>query len=131
MISDINQNRSEHRHLLSLISKLGSTPISVFVGFDQPEAMGESEQGATVAVPIWIDFMKVALSGTEENIMRRPNGLVDRLINRDTGEIARPGQANTTFELFIEDLAPAIETCRPSDSPSSNNNECLFTEMIF
>jgi penicillin-binding protein 1A len=114
-----------------LISKLGSTPISVFVGFDQPEAMGESEQGATVAVPIWIDFMKVALSGTEENIMRRPNGLVDRLINRDTGEIARPGQPNTTFELFIEDLAPAIETCRPSDSPSSNNNECLSTEMIF
>jgi penicillin-binding protein 1A len=107
---------------------------SVFIGFDQPEAMGESEQGATVAVPIWIDFMKVALSGTEENMMTRPDGLVDRLINRDTGEIARPGQTNTAFEVFMEDLAPAIdidETCGPSNASSRNNDKCLSTETLF
>lgn len=106
---------------------------SVFIGFDQPEAMGESEQGATVAVPIWIDFMEVALSGTEENMMTRPNGLVDRMINKDTGEIARPGQSNTVFEVFMEELAPAVEleTCGTSSSSSRNTNECLSTEILF
>lgn len=104
---------------------------SVFVGFDQPEALGESEQGATVAVPIWIDFMKVALAGTPENIMPRPNGLVDRLIDRDTGEIARPGQANTMFEVFMAETAPADNARRPADSPNRNNDESLSTEIIF
>lgn len=104
---------------------------SVFVGFDQPEALGESEQGATVAVPIWIDFMKVALAGTPENIMSRPNGLVDRLIDRNTGEIARPGQANTTFEVFMAETAPADNSRRPADTSSRNNDESLSTEIIF
>jgi penicillin-binding protein 1A len=105
---------------------------SVFVGFDQPEALGESEQGATVAVPIWIDFMKVALAGTPENVMPRPNGLVDRLIDRDTGQIARPGDANTLFEVFMAETAPADDSRRrPADSPSRNNNESLSTEIIF
>lgn len=65
--------------------------------------------------------------------MTRPTGLVDRLINIDTGEIARPGQANTVFELFMEDLAPAIDTvtCSPNNSSSRSKNECLSTEMIF
>ncbi|HDZ10099.1 penicillin-binding protein 1A [Pseudohongiella sp.] len=104
---------------------------SVFVGFDQPEALGEAEQGATVAVPIWIDFMKVALAGTPENIMPRPNGLVDHLIDRDTGEIARPGQANTMFEVFMAETAPADNARRPADSSNRNNNENLSTETIF
>src|SRR5690606_5754737 len=79
---------------------------SVFVGFDQPQDMGESEQGATVPVPIWIDYMKVALAGTEEAPMIRPPGLVDRLIDKSSGASARPGQANTMFELFLADNAP-------------------------
>jgi penicillin-binding protein 1A len=104
---------------------------SVFVGFDQPEALGESEQGATVAVPIWIDFMKTALAGTPENVMPRPNGLVDRLIDRDSGQIARPGDANTLFEVFMVETAPANDSRRATDSPSRSNNESLSTEIIF
>ncbi|MBC53121.1 MAG: peptidase [Gammaproteobacteria bacterium] len=104
---------------------------SVFVGFDQPEALGESEQGATVAVPIWIDFMKVALADTPENTMPRPNGLVDRLIDRNTGQIARPGQANTTFEVFMAETAPADNSRRPADTSNRNNDESLSTETIF
>ncbi|MEX0739368.1 MAG: PBP1A family penicillin-binding protein [Pseudohongiella sp.] len=104
---------------------------SVFVGFDQPEPLGESEQGATVAVPIWIDFMKVAVAGTPENIMPRPDGLVDRLIDRDTGQIARPGQANTMFEVFMAESAPDTGNERRTTTPGRNNDESLSTEIIF
>jgi penicillin-binding protein 1A len=47
---------------------------TVFVGFDQPQPLGEREQGATVAVPIWIDFMRAALAGAPENTKRQING---------------------------------------------------------
>ena len=104
---------------------------SVFVGFDQPEPLGESEQGATVAVPIWIDFMKVALADMPENIMARPDGMVDRLIDRNTGQIARPGQANTMFEVFMAETAPANNSRRPADASNRNNEDSLSTEIIF
>jgi penicillin-binding protein 1A len=105
---------------------------SVFVGFDRPEPLGESEQGATVAVPIWIDFMRVALEGKPESSMARPDGLVDRLIDRNTGQIARPGQGNTMFEVFLVENAPA-ENSGPLVPPVRNNNsnETLSTEILF
>lgn len=80
---------------------------SVFIGFDQPEPMGESEQGATVPVPIWIDYMSAVLKDKPERMLERPDGIVDRLIDKTTGKIARPGQANTMFELFMQENAPS------------------------
>lgn len=109
---------------------------SVFVGFDQPESLGESEQGATVAVPIWIDYMKEALAGRPEHGVARPPGLVDRLIDEDSGQLARPDQSNTMFEIFLTETAPGSNqrnTISPSrnDRQETNSNESLSTEIIF
>ncbi len=103
---------------------------SVFIGFDQPEPLGESEQGATVAVPIWIDYMKHALEGTPESSMPRPDGVVDRLIDRSTGQSARPGQANTMFEIFLVENAPS-QAVLPNRPVSRDSNETLSTEILF
>jgi penicillin-binding protein 1A len=105
---------------------------TVFVGFDQPEPLGEREQGATVAVPIWIDYMRKALDGAPLSTMNRPDGIVDRLIDRSTGAPAIPGAPNTMFEYFRVNNAP--------DSPANNlpgtdlpddTDEVLSTETIF
>ena len=104
---------------------------SVFVGFDQPESLGESEQGATVAVPIWIDYMKQALRDKPENGMLRPNGLVDRLIDRHTGQVARPGQSNTMFEVFTEESAPSPQNSRQADEDEQSEDNTLSTEILF
>lgn len=107
---------------------------SVFIGFDVPEPVGESEQGATVAVPIWIDFMREALEGKPESIMARPDGLVDRLIDRRSGQLARPGQPNTMFELFVVETAPAEGGNRqppPATAPSRRGDDGLSTEILF
>lgn len=37
--------------------------VGVFVGFDNPRSLGKKEQGASVAVPIFKDFMEEALEG--------------------------------------------------------------------
>lgn len=105
---------------------------SVFIGLDQPEPLGESEQGATVAVPIWIDFMKQALDGRPERVMTRPDGLVDRLVDRTTGQVARPGQANTMFEVFLAENAPASGTGNAQPARGSQRAEDdLSTEILF
>lgn len=105
---------------------------TVFVGFDQPEPLGEREQGATIAVPIWIDFMKVALQGMPENTMKRPDGIEDRLINKTTGAPATPGEPDTMFEYFRTENAPSSDgALLPSIDPAGEENEELSTETIF
>ena len=103
---------------------------TVFVGFDTPEPLGEREQGATVAVPIWIDYMKAALEGTPERTMRRPDGIEDRLIDRETGEPALPGSSNAVFEFFRSENAPSTPA-RSTNSGAGDDGEVDATETIF
>jgi len=103
---------------------------TVFVGFDTPEPLGEREQGATVAVPIWIDYMKAALEGTPERTMRRPDGIEDRLIDRETGEPALPGSSNAVFEFFRSENAPSTPA-RSTNSGADDDGEVDATETIF
>ncbi len=102
---------------------------TVFVGFDTPEPLGEREQGATIAVPIWIDYMKAALAGAPENSMPRPDGVEDRLINKETGEPTMPGSENAVFEFFRSENAPSTQ---PRATPDTNGKEeAVATETIF
>ena len=104
---------------------------TVFVGLDQPEPLGEREQGATVAVPIWIDFMREALRGEPENTMSRPDGIVDRLIDKNTGNPAMPGDQNAIFEYFRTENAPdPLDTQFPRIE-DNGQEEQLSTETIF
>jgi len=79
---------------------------TVWVGFDQPAPLGRREFGASTALPIWLDYMKVALEGEPSAFMPRPNGIVNIRINPETGKRARPGE-DGTFEIFKEEDAPA------------------------
>lgn len=84
----------------------GDFVSTVYVGFDQPQSLGRHEQAATVALPIWIDFMKVVLEGRPEATMAQPNGIVTVRINRDTGLRAQPGESGAIFEVFREEHQP-------------------------
>ncbi|MBI44060.1 penicillin-binding protein 1A [uncultured Marinobacter sp.] len=80
---------------------------TVWVGFDQPAPLGRGEYGASTALPVWIDYMKVALQGRPPAFMPRPNGIVNVRINPETGERARPGEEGV-FELFKAEQAPPL-----------------------
>jgi penicillin-binding protein 1A len=81
-----------------------------WVGFDTPEEMGRGEYGGKVALPIWIDFMRVALEGVPEYQRLIPPGIIAAKINPSTGKLAAPGKSNTKVEYFLVGHLPEEES---------------------
>ncbi len=76
----------------------------VFVGYDNPRTLGSLEQGATVAAPIFRDFMKGALSGQPGLPFRVAPGVEIVNIDYHTGELSDgPGSIP---EVFKPNTAP-------------------------
>ena len=47
-----------------------------WMGYDQPKSLGSKEFGAQLALPIWVDYMGVALKGVPQFDMPVPAGIV-------------------------------------------------------
>jgi len=104
---------------------------TVYVGYDQPDDLGRNEQAATVALPIWIDYMKQALEGRPESTMTQPDGLVTVRINRQTGLRAAPGEPNTLFEIFKEEEIPPYSNNGNNTRPGASQNQSGPVDSIF
>jgi penicillin-binding protein 1A len=76
--------------------------VTAWVGFDQPASLGRAETGGRAALPIWIDFMRVALDGTPEKPLDPPPGIVKLMVNSETGKPAAPDDPAAIEEYFIE-----------------------------
>ncbi|WP_232023427.1 penicillin-binding protein 1A [Thiomicrorhabdus aquaedulcis] len=81
---------------------------TVWAGFDQPSTLGRAEVGGRAALPIWIDYMKVALANTPNQAFNRPPGLVNILIDPETGQALPAGTPGGLSEIFREENAPAV-----------------------
>ena len=91
---------------------LGFSPdlvAGVFVGFDQPKSLGGHETGATVAAPIFKEFMTVALKDKPAIPFRIPPGI--RLVRVDarSGQLPPAGDRNVIYEAFKPGTAPTVE----------------------
>ena len=53
-----------------------------WIGYDQPKSLGSHEFGATLALPVWINFMKQALNGMPETSIAMPQGI--EVLHNDT-----------------------------------------------
>jgi penicillin-binding protein 1A len=93
-----------------------------WMGFDQPRSLGNGETGARAALPMWIQFMREALRGTEEHPLTRPAGLVSVRIDPDTGLLASSNQKNGIFETFPEALVPTQQASSAQTSSSGGSN---------
>lgn len=96
---------------------------TVWIGFDQPETLGRKEFGGTAALPVWIDYMSVALEGKPENTPIPPEGIVSVKIDPTTGLLAAPDQANAIFEYFREEDAPVTQTTTPTTTKGRTTDE--------
>ena len=81
-----------------------------FVGFDQPRTLGVKETGASVASPIFRDFMKGALEGKPSMPFRVPPGIVFMQVNERTGEPAEAGAPDVVLEAFKSGQEPGVES---------------------
>lgn len=51
---------------------------AVYIGFDKPRSMGRAAYGGTIALPVWVDYMRYALKGKPNVTVPMPKGIVHR-----------------------------------------------------
>ena len=73
---------------------------TVWVGFDRVAPLGKRETGAQAALPMWMDYMRVALADVPESELEQPAGVVTVRIDPDTGLLAGANNPNAIFESF-------------------------------
>jgi penicillin-binding protein 1A len=81
---------------------------SVWVGTDDNRSLGEGEEGAPTALPIWVEFMREALRGVPERRLVRPEGIIEMKVNASTGG-RKDADLDPLFEYFPIDLLPTEE----------------------
>ncbi len=80
----------------------------VWVGFDQEKTLGKGEVGGRAALPIWVDYMKVAHDGLPQMTFPVPEGIVFANIDSETGELASSHSKNILRQAFMEGTEPTL-----------------------
>ena len=91
---------------------------TTWVGFDDYSLMGRREFGGTAALPIWIDYMRVALP-PEEAASEMPPGVVRLRIDKESGERTNT-QSSSIWEVFLEEFTPSGKKKRGQDGDSDD-----------
>lgn len=87
----------------------GYTPRLVavsWIGYDQPKSLGPKETGGVAALPIWIDYMRVALQGIPETEMAEPAGIATALIDPGSGRFSSYGLTEFFYQEDVPDGSP-------------------------
>lgn len=84
----------------------------VWAGYDDDLPLGPREEGSRTALPIWIEFMRIALRGVPQQQMEMPEGIVTVRISKTTGCPASASHPfeDVMFEHFREEYVPECET---------------------
>jgi penicillin-binding protein 1A len=89
----------------------GNVVAVAWMGYDDPRSLGGREFGATLALPIWIDYMKVALAKRPEQERIEPAGIV-----RENDDWVYAEFAETPVMGAIDlDQTPAAPGAQPGD----------------
>ena len=89
----------------------GFTPKKVaiiWMGFDQIQPMGKRETAASLAVPTWIDFMKVALKDVPQVPLKPAPGMRNISIDDLTGFIADERSIKVVHEILTHAQIPGM-----------------------
>jgi len=106
----------------------GDLVTTVWTGFDQDRTLGEGEQGAHVALPIWIFYEHEALAGAPRHGVPVPDGIVTVRISPDSGLLASAENPNGIMEKFIEGNLPKTENYEGPNgqNPLTDGDKPLF-----
>jgi penicillin-binding protein 1A len=96
---------------------------TAWVGFDDQQTLGARETGGRAALPIWIAYMRSALSGMPENLEQQPDDMVTVKIDSETGKRAGRDTGSSRFEIFRAANAPKelVISGAGGDSPSQSS----------
>ncbi|MDH3949093.1 MAG: penicillin-binding transpeptidase domain-containing protein, partial [Gammaproteobacteria bacterium] len=103
-----------------------------WAGFDNPRPLGDRETGARAALPMWIDYMRIALAEREETPLIQPPGIVTVRIDTRTGELAEADSPEAMFEYFRSDHVPTGKAdTQVAEDPDGEVPVGDITEQIF
>ncbi|MFQ5532271.1 MAG: penicillin-binding protein 1A [Candidatus Methylomirabilales bacterium] len=88
---------------------IGYTPslaAGVWIGYDIKRSLGPYATSAHLAVPIWIDFMRLILDGTPEEDFPVPEGVVSTYVNYVSGDPSTADDPSAIQEYFIVGTEP-------------------------
>ncbi|MFW2438852.1 MAG: peptidase, partial [Arenicellales bacterium] len=90
---------------------------TVYIGFDTPSPMGRKEVGGRAALPVWIDYMKVALDGVPEKPIDIPVGIVPAYVDKQTGKHTPKEYPGAMLEYFMVGQEPGSGIRSAGDPP--------------
>ena len=81
--------------------------VGVWVGYDEKRTLGNNEEGARVALPIWIEFLKAYIEDQSEPVeFIRPDNIVFAPVDPLTGQMTESDSHGAILETFIAGTEP-------------------------
>ncbi len=100
----------------------------VWVGHDVEKSMGVGETGARSALPIWIEYMKVAHDGLPIKSFSATSNTVVASIDNETGMLASSTSKSVVRQAFLEGTEP---TETNSDALIKDSNEFFKEDLSY
>jgi penicillin-binding protein 1A len=100
----------------------GNVVAVAWMGYDDPRSLGGREFGATLALPIWIDYMKVALAKRPQAERAEPEGLVrenDDWVYAEYAETPALGGIDLDQQPAADPNAPPADPNAPGQPPQA------------
>ena len=79
-----------------------------WIGYDEPQSLGHNETGGRAALPIWMEYMRTALTDEPNAQYAPPEGIVTARINPETG--LRTLSDGVSEYFFHEQLPPLSDS---------------------
>ncbi|WP_298290051.1 penicillin-binding protein 1A [Thiomonas sp.] len=97
-----------------------------WMGYNTQRDLYRGEQGAKAALPIWMDYMRVALAGKPDVPWPVPPGIITAQVNPATGFASSSPNAVTGY--FLQNFPPlAIDAQMPLSAPAPQASAAVGT----
>jgi penicillin-binding protein 1A len=116
---------------------IGFTPSLItgtWIGMDDAHSLGRKETGAEAAAPIFINYMKEALSGEEVEKFPKFHATLAKKGNEPTGKDEEATEGDDTFypeEEVIKEKAPSQPLAEKGDEPTGKDEEATEGDDTF
>lgn len=96
----------------------------VWVGFDEEKSIGAGEVGGKTALPIWLEYMKIAHGDSSPQPFPVPQGIVYANIDSQTGKLASSSSKSVVNQPFIRGTEPR----ELSGAPATRDDTDFYKE---
>lgn len=103
---------------------------TAWVGFDDYRPLGKRETGGKAAVPMWVDFMQVALKDRPVRESLPPKGIVMASIDPETGDQVAPGTPGAISEYFDARYPKVTTAVMPEYLPPEAVSEAIGDRQV-